>query len=91
MDCPKVSVVVLNDNGVHLNSQGYGFRLGTRYKLTEIVDLNLLVKLEQKEFKSAHSSSLSFEEKWAYKPGPRTILSITYSDERNATYLKIPQ
>ena len=69
------------------NFQSHALRFGTRYGLTELVDLELLFKMERHEFESGgHSTSPGTEGKWTYQAGPRTTLSLKFSDGRGASY-----
>ncbi len=63
------------------DSQGHGLRLGTRYELTEIIKLNLVSTLEHQEWESGQQdNSLNLELIALYQLGPRTEITLTYTD-----------
>ncbi|MBI3615730.1 MAG: hypothetical protein HY211_04340 [Candidatus Omnitrophica bacterium] len=63
------------------DSHESGGRLGTRYTLTEISELEATLTLGRREFKNGFSpTSITFDGKWKYKPGPRTTLNLGFFD-----------
>lgn len=68
-------------------STAHGVRFGTHYKVSEIVDLDILSKLERRAFQTGqHNNNLSLTGTGAFKLGPRTTLSLGYTDERIASF-----
>jgi len=65
------------------NSDSQGIRLGVRHELTELSDLDLLLKLEHREWKSQRQgNSISFEGKWSYQLNSRTKFLLSYVDDQ---------
>lgn len=69
------------------NSTTHSLRLGTKYALTEIVDLDFLLTFGRVTFDSGQrDSAFSIEGKWSYKAGPRTTVLLKYKDGAGTSF-----
>ena len=64
------------------SSEGHAARLGCRYNLTEITDLDLTLKFDRREWRSGQrKNDFNVKGTWTYQMGPRTKFLVEYSDE----------
>ncbi len=69
------------------SSTSHGGRFGIGYELTELVNLDALLRIEKKKFRSGtEDTNLGFTGTYQYTFSPRTKILLSYNDEKQTSF-----